>query len=121
MGWTLDRVESDTILIAGGRHKGGDFRELRGLIQKKIKFLVALGESKKEIESAFSDLVPVYTVESLEEALRTARAASRPGQTVLFSPACASFDMFRDYQDRGRQFKNIIASWESEFSSMSSR
>jgi len=121
LGWALDRVENGTVLIAGGRHKGGDFRELRSLIQKKIKFLVALGESKKEIESAFSDLVPVYVVESLEEALRTARAAARSGQTVLFSPACASFDMFRDYQDRGRQFKNIIASWESEFSSMSSR
>jgi UDP-N-acetylmuramoylalanine--D-glutamate ligase len=121
LGWALDRVEKDAVLIAGGRHKGGDFRVLRDLVQKKIKFLVALGESRKEIEAAFSDLVSVYAVESLEEALRAARAATRPGQTVLFSPACASFDMFRDYQDRGKQFKAIISSWEGELSQFSGR
>lgn len=117
LGWALDRIEKDAILIAGGRHKGGDFRVLRDLIQKKIKFLIAFGESKKEIEMAFGDLVSVYTVESLDEALRAARAVTRAGQTVLFSPACASFDMFRDYQDRGKQFKTIISKWESELSS----
>jgi UDP-N-acetylmuramoylalanine--D-glutamate ligase len=92
---------------------------LRDLIQKKIKFLIALVESNKEIESAFGDVVSVYSVESFGEALRAARAAARPGQTVLFSPACASFDMFRDYQDRGKQFKAVISGWESELSSQS--
>ena len=111
LGWALERVREDSILIAGGRHKGGDFRVLRDLIRKKIKFLIVMGEAKEEIEGAFSDVVSVYSTESLEEAPRMARGVSRPGETVLFSPACASFDMFQDYQDRGRQFKNILASW----------
>lgn len=114
LAWALERVGEKAILIAGGRHKGGDFRFLRELVRKKLKFLIAIGEAKKEIEQAFGDLVSVYAADTLEEALRVARSASRPGETVLFSPACASFDMFQDYQDRGRQFKGILESWRNE-------
>ncbi len=121
LGWALERVGEGAVLISGGRHKGGDFRVLRDLIRKKVKFLVLIGEAKKEIENAFADLVSVYSTNTLEEALRVARSVSRPGQTVLFSPACASFDMFRDYQDRGQQFKNILASWREEPASTPSR
>jgi len=119
--WALERVGEGAILVSGGRHKGGDFRVLRDLIRKKIKFLILIGEAKKEIENAFGDLVSVYSTDTLEEALRVARSVSRPGQTILFSPACASFDMFQDYQDRGRQFKHILANWREETAPTPSR
>ncbi len=121
LGWALERAGEGVVLISGGRHKGGDFRVLRDLVRKKVKFLVLIGEAKKEIENAFGDLVSVYSTQTLEEALRVARGVSRPGQTVLFSPACASFDMFRDYQDRGHQFKNILAGWREELAPAPSR
>ncbi len=121
LGWALERVNGKAILIAGGRHKGGDFRVLRELVRKNVKFLILIGEAKKEIEAAFSDLVSCYAAPSLEEALRVARSVSRPGENVLFSPACASFDMFKDYQDRGLQFKTIISSWRNELVSLPSR
>ena len=121
LAWALERVAEHSVLIAGGRHKGGDFRVLRNLIRKKVKFLITIGEARKEIENAFGDLVSIYATETLEEALRFARGVSRPGETVLFSPACASFDMFQDYQDRGRQFKNILSSWRGELVATPSR
>ena len=121
LGWALERVGGKAILIAGGRHKGGDFRVLRDLIRKNVKFLVLIGEAKKEIETAFSDLVSCYLAPTLEEALRVARSASRAGDSILFSPACASFDMFKDYQDRGIQFKTIVSSWRDELASLPSR
>ena len=121
LGWALEHIENKSVLIAGGRHKGGDFRVLRDLVKRKVKFLIALGEAKKEIETAFGDLVSVYCVDSLPEALRVARGASQPGDMVLFSPACASFDMFRDYQDRGRQFKSILAHWGAELAPVPTR
>ncbi|MBI4000112.1 MAG: UDP-N-acetylmuramoyl-L-alanine--D-glutamate ligase [Candidatus Omnitrophica bacterium] len=121
LGWALERVGEGVVLIAGGRPKGGDFRVLRELVKQKVKFLILLGEAKKDMEDAFGDLVSVYSVSSLEEALRVARGVGRPGGTVLFSPACASFDMFQDYQDRGRQFKSILASWRDELAPAPSR
>ena len=120
LGWALERVGSKAILIAGGRHKGGDFRVLRELVRKNVKFLILIGEAKKEIETALGDVVSCVSAPTLEEALRVARSVSRTGETVLFSPACASFDMFKDYQDRGAQFKSIIASWRDELSSLPS-
>lgn len=121
LGWALERIEDGAVLIAGGRHKGGDFRALRELVRKKVKFLILIGEAKKEIGEAFGDLVTVCPADSIQEALRVARSASRPGGTVLFSPACASFDMFQDYQDRGRQFKSVLSHWRAELAPQISR
>ncbi|MBI4367763.1 MAG: UDP-N-acetylmuramoyl-L-alanine--D-glutamate ligase [Candidatus Omnitrophica bacterium] len=111
LSWALERVPAQAVLVAGGRHKGGNFKTLRDLVKRKVKFLILIGEAKKEIEAAFGDLVSIYSADTLEEALRAARSVSRSGDTVLFSPACASFDMFRDYQDRGEQFKRILSTW----------
>ncbi len=121
LGWALERVGGKTILIAGGRHKGGDFRVLRELVRKNVKFLILIGEAKKEMEAALGDVVSCVSAPTLEEALRVARSVSRTGETVLFSPACASFDMFKDYQDRGVQFKTIVSSWRDELASLPSR
>ena len=121
LGWALDRVEPGCILIAGGRHKGGDFKVLTDLVKKKVGFLITLVESKKKMDAAFGGHVSTYSTETLDEALRVARSVSKSGQTVLFSPACASFDMFRDYQDRGAQFKKIVLSWQDQLVSVPER
>ena len=108
--WALDRVGDRTILIAGGRHKGGDFSVLRSSIQEKVRVLVAFGEAKELLRRAFEDLVEVRSVASLKEAVNEAVSVAEPGGTVLFSPGCASFDLFRDYKERGEQFKKLVAS-----------
>jgi len=110
--WALLRSGSEIVLIAGGRFKGGDFKELRKLVRDRVKFVVAIGEAKNLIHEAYADLVPVFMTGSFEDALRVARGAAKNGQTVLFSPACASFDMFKNYKDRGEQFKRIVKSWQ---------
>lgn len=107
--WALDRTKQKVILIMGGRHKGGDFSQLRDVIKQKVRFLIVLGEASEIIEQAFASAVTVSKAPSLVEAVRHARAVARQGDTVLFSPACASFDMFRDYQDRGDQFKETVS------------
>ncbi len=107
--WALRRMNQPVILIAGGRHKGGDFRLLRRLVKEKVRHLVAIGEAAEVIEETFGDLVSVSRQKTLEDALRTAQDAAGPGETILFSPACASFDMFRNYEERGRRFKDILS------------
>lgn len=109
--WALRQMTRPVVLIAGGRHKGGDFRELRGMVKEKVKYLIAIGEAAQTIDSAFGDLVSVTHKKTLEEALQAARVAAGPGETVLFSPACASFDMFQNYEARGRQFKKLLSSF----------
>jgi len=108
LSWALDRVDRNTILITGGRLKGGDFATLTKKVQSKIREVIALGESQEAIQGAFGKTVRVRTVQSLAEAVDTAKQVARNGETVLFSPACASFDMFRDYIDRGKQFINLV-------------
>lgn len=121
LGWALDRVPKPLILIAGGRHKGGDFRLLRGQIHDRVKYLIAFGESKKSLVDAFYDLVPVREAATLEEAMTLARQSSQSRDTILFSPACASFDLFRDYRDRGLKFKEIMTQWRRAVSPAGSR
>jgi UDP-N-acetylmuramoylalanine--D-glutamate ligase len=93
------------VLILGGRDKAGDFTLLAPLVREKVTRIVALGECKAKVAAQLSDAAPVVEAQSLEEAVRGSFAASEKGGTVLFSPACASFDMFKNYEDRGRQFK----------------
>ena len=112
--WALKRIHSPIVLIVGGRYKGGDFYKLRELVQKKVKFVVAIGEAKRMIAEAFDDLVTVYPATAFEEAVGVWRGPARGGETVLFSPACSSFDMFQNYIDRGRKFKNTLRSWREE-------
>jgi UDP-N-acetylmuramoylalanine--D-glutamate ligase len=96
------------VLIAGGRGKGQDFRPLRDLIGQKVSRLVLIGEAAGTLERDWSG-VPLTRAGSLEEAVSAAFASARPGQTVLLSPACASFDMFANYEDRGHQFCEAVA------------
>lgn len=107
--YALECMESEVVWIAGGIDKGNDYSELFGVVRKKVKAIVCLGKDNKKILEAFREKVPtiVETV-SMEEAVRSAYYLATKGDTVLLSPACASFDLFNNYEDRGRQFKNAV-------------
>jgi UDP-N-acetylmuramoylalanine--D-glutamate ligase len=96
------------ILLAGGVDKGGDYRVLRDGIQKKVRRLVLFGAAKDMIVTALGSLTETITVESMEAAVRDAHEHAQPGDVVLLSPACSSFDMFRNYAERGRVFKHLV-------------
>lgn len=106
----LESFEEPVILIAGGRDKGGDFKSLRPTIGRKAIAVILIGEAREKIRMALEGTTPIYEAMSLSEAVERAAALSSPGHVVLLSPGCASFDMFRDFEDRGRQFKAIVAS-----------
>jgi UDP-N-acetylmuramoylalanine--D-glutamate ligase len=103
--YALQSVTPPIILIAGGRDKGGDFTRLRELVGKNVKALVLIGEAEEKIEKALGDLVPTFHSNSMEEAVELSFKKAGPKETVLLSPGCASFDMFKDYQHRGEVFK----------------
>ena len=106
--YALQSVEKPIILIAGGKDKGGDFTRLRELVQNRVKALILIGEAKEKIHDALSDLVSTLYTDSLEEAVELSFKKAEAGDTVLLSPACASFDMFKDYEHRGEVFKSSV-------------
>jgi len=106
--YALQSVEKPIILIAGGKDKGGDFTRLRELVQNRVKALILIGEAKEKISDALSDLVSTLYTDSLEEAVERGFKKAESGDTVLLSPACASFDMFKDYEHRGEIFKSSV-------------
>ena len=106
--YALQSVTPPIILIAGGRDKGGDFSRLRELVQKNVKALVLIGEAEEKIEKALGDLVPTFHSDSMEEAVELSFKKASPEETILLSPGCASFDMFKDYQHRGEVFKTSV-------------
>jgi UDP-N-acetylmuramoylalanine--D-glutamate ligase len=105
---SLESFDNPVILIAGGRDKEGDFTLLRNLVREKVKALVLIGEAAGKIKEALGDITNTITAPDLREAVHNARRLAAKGDTVLLSPACASFDMFLNFEDRGRQFKNIV-------------
>ena len=107
--YALECMETDIVWIAGGIDKGNDYTELFQLVKKKVKAVVCLGKDNKKIVDAFREKVPtVVETSSMEEAVRTSYYLAQKGDTVLLSPACASFDLFNNYEDRGRQFKKAV-------------
>ncbi len=104
----LESFERPIVLILGGRDKAGDFRTLAPLVKEKVTRVVAFGECKAKVVQQLSSTATVVEAETLEEVVNGAFAASEKGGTVLFSPGCASFDMFQNYEDRGRQFKDLV-------------
>lgn len=104
--YALESMEKDVIWIAGGVDKGNDYTVLKDLVSKRVKAIVCLGKDNEKIHQAFSSVVGcILDTTSAEEAVRTAYNLAQPGEVVLLSPACASFDLFDNYEDRGRQFK----------------
>jgi UDP-N-acetylmuramoylalanine--D-glutamate ligase len=105
---SLESFNEPIILIAGGRDKHGDFTVLRPLIKEKVKILILIGEAQDAIDKAVGDLVRTVRANTLSEAVKKAKEGAAAGDVVLLSPACASFDMFKDFEDRGRQFKEAV-------------
>ena len=104
----LEGIEQPIWLIAGGRDKGGDFSRLEGAIRERVKGLIVIGEAAGRIQAAMGDFDRCRPAATLRDAVELAAREAQPGEVVLLSPACASFDMFADYQDRGRQFKALV-------------
>jgi UDP-N-acetylmuramoylalanine--D-glutamate ligase len=107
--YALECMQNDIIWIVGGIDKGNDYSELYPLVRKKVKAIVCLGKDNRKIMEAFKGIVPtIVEATSMEEAVRSSYYLAKTGETVLLSPACASFDLFRNYEDRGRQFKEEV-------------
>jgi UDP-N-acetylmuramoylalanine--D-glutamate ligase len=96
------------ILIAGGKDKGGDYGPLKRPIQERVKHLILIGEAKERMERELGGFTPTTLLNSLDAAVQEARSFGRAGDTVLLSPACSSYDMFRDYEERGNLFKTLV-------------
>ena len=106
--WALQGMHKPTILIAGGRDKNSDYRLISDLIKQKVKLLMLIGEAREKIRTAFKGLLSIEEASSLEEATQKSFKRAHGGDCVLLSPMCASFDMFEDYEQRGRVFKEIV-------------
>ncbi len=106
--WAIKNIRTPIILIAGGRHKGIDYRVIIECAREKVKQVVLIGEAKEKIACALGNEFPIENASSLKEAVEKAFVLARPGYSVLLSPMCSSFDMFKDYEDRGRAFKQIV-------------
>ena len=96
------------ILILGGRNKGGNFRALKGPILNHVKQIIAIGEATNEIYESLGHLTTITAAESMEAAVTDGEAAAAPGDVVLLSPACASFDMYDSYAQRGEDFRQAF-------------
>ena len=107
--YALDSMEASTVWIVGGVDKGNDYSELFALVNEKVKAIICLGVDNEKIIKAFGNVVDIMVeTHSLEDAVKVAYRLSKTGDNVLLSPACASFDLFENYEDRGRQFKNAV-------------
>ncbi len=104
----LESFSEPVILIAGGRDKGSDYTPLRDPVREKVKALILLGEARAKIAQALPGLTETLSVENLAQAVKLAWAKSSSGDLVLLSPACSSFDMFSNYEERGRVFKELV-------------
>lgn len=107
--YALESMRQKTVWIVGGIDKGNNYADLANLVREKVKAIVCLGKDNSRIHSAFSDVVAVIIdTESMQDAVKTAYRLAKNGDAVLLSPACASFDLFENYEDRGRQFKEQV-------------
>lgn len=107
--YALESMEGETIWIAGGVDKGNEYSELTQLVNEKVKAIICLGIDNSRLLEAFGNCVDtIVETQTMDEAVRTAYQLAERGDSVLLSPACASFDLFTNYEDRGRQFKEAV-------------
>ena len=102
-------MNSPTVWIVGGEDKGNDYRELFPFVNEKVKAIICLGVDNKKLIENFGNMVDfIVETQSMKEAAKIAYKIAEAGDSVLLSPACASFDLFKNYEDRGRQFKEAV-------------
>ncbi|MDR6764459.1 UDP-N-acetylmuramoylalanine--D-glutamate ligase [Flavobacterium sp. 2755] len=107
--FALDSMNVPTVWIVGGVDKGNDYNELMPLVREKVKAIICLGVDNHKIINAFGDVVDIMVeVNNMSDAVKTAQKLTEKGDAVLLSPACASFDLFENYEDRGKQFKQAV-------------
>jgi UDP-N-acetylmuramoylalanine--D-glutamate ligase len=107
--YALESMNKGIIWIAGGVDKGNDYRSLKQLAADKVKVLICLGKDNEKLKKAFEGIVEeISEVDDMREAVRKAYQMGNDGDTVLLSPACASFDLFENYEERGRIFKETV-------------
>lgn len=107
--YALGSFEQPVILIAGGVDKGNDYSQIEELVRTKVKGLIVLGKDPEKLQKFFSGIVPqIYATEDVQDAVSRGREWGAPGDVVLLSPACASFDLFKNYEDRGDKFKAAV-------------
>jgi UDP-N-acetylmuramoylalanine--D-glutamate ligase len=107
--YALDGIRQPIVWIAGGTDKGNDYSSLLGLAEHRVKALICLGVDNAKLRTAFDSIIPhVEETQSMKDAVARAAALAAPGDVVLLSPCCASFDLFKNYEDRGRQFAAAV-------------
>ncbi len=107
--YALESMTVPTVLIIGGEDKGNDYNEILDLVKQKVKAIVCLGKDNSKIVKFFNKHIDtIVETHSMEQAVKTAYMLAKKGDAVLLSPACASFDLFKNYEDRGTQFKNEV-------------
>jgi UDP-N-acetylmuramoylalanine--D-glutamate ligase len=111
---SLESFDSGITLIAGGKDKGGSYEPLAPLVAERVSHLVLIGEAKARMNEALGSLTDTHLADSLEEAVALSRSLTKPGGVVLFSPACSSFDMFKNYEERAERFKALVRAAEQE-------
>ena len=107
--YALECMDKPIIWIVGGMDKTNDFKSLKALVAKKVKAIVCIGENKEKIKKVFSDCVKnIYEADSIEYAVNKAYYSGKQGDVVLLSPACPSFDQFKNFEERGSRFKRAV-------------
>ena len=107
--YALESMPTDTVLILGGKDKGNDYSEILPLVKQKVKAIICMGKDNTKLLDFFTgEVAAIYDTHSMAEAIGTAAAITVSGDTVLLSPCCASFDLFKSYEDRGEQFKAAV-------------
>ena len=109
--YALESMKTKVVLILGGKDKGNDYSEIEPLVKEKVSAIVCMGKDNEKIKTFFEGKVPVIAdTHSVEDAVKECARLAKPGETVLLSPCCASFDLFKSYEDRGEQFKMQVKS-----------
>ena len=107
--FALESMEAPTVWIVGGEDKGNDYKQLFPFVNEKVKAIICLGVDNQKLFETFGNMVDIIVeTQFMSEAVKIAYKIAESGDNVLLSPACASFDLFENYEDRGRQFKNAV-------------
>jgi UDP-N-acetylmuramoylalanine--D-glutamate ligase len=109
--YALGSFQADSpnlIWIAGGIDKGNDYTQIHNLVKEKVRYMIALGKDNSKLLNYFKNDVEHYETDDIEKAVKKAFKIAKKGDIVLLSPACASFDLFKNYEDRGNQFREIV-------------